>query len=202
MAWSIRGRYFENCSCDVPLPGPASNHSAGGEEFCHAVLVFHVDTGEVDGVDVSDLTVVVVIDSPQVMTEGNWRLGLVVDSRASHEQATKLEAVFVGQRGGPMQSLIPLVSEVLGVETVGIVVDERNGNHRLTAGTAVAVEVRDQAADDVGGTDTGRSVRFGDIFHRDTELTAGEGRSRVGVFGLEWSQRGTSGFSAPFAWSG
>jgi hypothetical protein len=75
MAWSIRGRYFENCSCDMPCPCTVSFDAGADTERCNAVLVFHVDTGEVDSVDVSDRTVVVMADSPQVMTDGNWKLG-------------------------------------------------------------------------------------------------------------------------------
>ena len=39
-------------------------------------------------------TVVAVADAPQVMTEGNWKLALVVDDRASDEQLEKLGNVF------------------------------------------------------------------------------------------------------------
>ena len=35
--------------------------------------------GEVDGVDVSDLTVAAIADTPKVMSEGNWRLGVLID---------------------------------------------------------------------------------------------------------------------------
>jgi hypothetical protein len=53
------------------------------------------------------------------------------------------------------------------------------------------------------GVETGTPVRLVDVFHpAGSELTVGKGGSRVGVLGLEWSQGGTSGFSAPFAWSG
>jgi len=55
MAWSIRGRYFENCSCDMPCPCTVSFDAGADSERCNAVLIFHVDTGEVDNVDVSDL---------------------------------------------------------------------------------------------------------------------------------------------------
>jgi hypothetical protein len=51
--------------------------------------------------------------------------------------------------------------------------------------------------------ETGRPARLFDVFHpANSELTVGKGRSRVGVLGIEWSQDGTSGFSASFAWSG
>jgi len=200
MAWSIRGRYFENCSCDMPCPCTISLDAGADKERCNAVLVFHVDNGQVDGVDVSDRTVVVVGDAPRVMSEGNWKLALVVDERASDEQLQKLGAVFGGELGGPMEALAPLVGEMLGVERMRIEVSEGNGNHRLTAGDAVEVDV-----DDVVplGVENGRPVRLVDVFHpAGNELTVAKGRSRVGVLGLEWNQEGTSGFSAPFAWSG
>jgi hypothetical protein len=200
MAWSIRGRYFENCSCDMPCPCTISLDAGSDTERCHAVFVFHVDAGEVDGVDVSDRTVAAVIDGPQVMTEGNWKLALVMDERATDEQLQKLGAVFGGELGGPMEALAPLVGEMLGVERMRIEVSEGNGNHRLNAGDAVEVDVDDVVP---FGVENGRPVRLVDVFHpAGSELTVAKGRSRVGVLGLEWSQEGTSGFSAPFAWSG
>jgi hypothetical protein len=159
-----------------------------------------VDTGEVDDVDVSDRTVVAVADAPQVMTDGNWKLALVVDDGASDEQVDKLGAVFGGQRGGPMEALAPLVGELLGVERMRIEVAESNGNHKLIAGDTLEVEIDDVVP---FGVETGRPARLVDVFHpANSELTVGKGRSRVGVLGIEWSQDGTSGFSAPFAWSG
>lgn len=199
MAWSIRGRYFENCSCDMPCPCTVSFDAGADKERCNAVLVFHVDAGEVDNVDVSDLTVVAVADTPQVMTDGNWKLGLVVDERASDEQLQKLGAVFGGELGGPMEALAPLVGEMLGVERMRIEVNERNGNHKLTANT-LEVEVDDIVP---FGVETGRAATLVGVFHpANSELTVAKGRSRVGVLGLDWSQEGTSGFSAPFVWSG
>ena len=76
---------------------------------------FHVDRGEIEGIDVSGKTVVVLADTPALMSEGNWRVGVVMDATASPEQAEKLGAVFSGQSGGPMAMLSPLISEMLGV---------------------------------------------------------------------------------------
>jgi hypothetical protein len=183
----------------MPCPCTVSFDAGADKERCNAVLIFHVDAGEVDNVDVSDRTVVVVVDTPQVMTDGNWKLALVVDERASDGQLQKLGAVFGGELGGPMEALAPLVGEMLGVERMRIDFNERNGNHKLTAGNALDVEVDDVVP---FGVETGRPARLVDVFHpANNELTVAKGRSRVGVLGLEWSQQGTSGFSAPFAWS-
>jgi hypothetical protein len=55
--------------------------------------------------DVSGLTVGVLADTPQVMADGNWRVGVFMDEAASQEQAEKLGAVFSGQLGGPPEVL-------------------------------------------------------------------------------------------------
>lgn len=162
MAWSIHVRYFENCSCDMPCPCTVSFDAGADTERCVAVLVFHVDSGEVDQVDVSDRTVVAVADAPQVMTDGGWKLALVVDDRASDEQVAKLGAVFGGERGGPMEALAPLVGEVLGIERMRIEVTENDGTHTLTAGDALPVDVTDVVP---FGVDTGRPARLVDVFH-------------------------------------
>ncbi|HEY2868011.1 MAG TPA: DUF1326 domain-containing protein, partial [Gaiellales bacterium] len=118
MAWSIQGRYFENCTCEVVCPCTASLALGADNDYCRVALVFHVDSGEVDGVDVSDLTVTAIAESGKYMHEGNWKLGVLMDESASDEQAEKLGAVFSGQVGGPMEALGPLVGESLGVERV------------------------------------------------------------------------------------
>src|SRR3954452_12702043 len=105
MAWKVEGTYFENCSCDVPCPCTVSFDMGADYDRCEVLLAFDVEAGEVDGVDVGGVTVAVVADTPKVMTDGDWKLGLIIDDAASDEQADKLAAVFSGQMGGPMAGL-------------------------------------------------------------------------------------------------
>jgi hypothetical protein len=74
-------------------------------------------------------------DTPKVMTEGNWRLGVYVDDQASDEQLDKLVKVFGGQLGGPMGALAPLVGEVLGVERAAIEVTDDGLRHSVRVAT-------------------------------------------------------------------
>ena len=143
MAWKIEGRYFENCSCDMPCPCTVSFDAGADLDRCNALLVFHVGSGQVDGVDVGGITVAAVVDAPKVMTDGDWRLGVLVDERASEEQAGKLLEVFGGQRGGPMEALAPLVGEQLGVERLPMEVSEEDGRHVLRVRDTIEVEVED-----------------------------------------------------------
>ncbi|MGB0095546.1 MAG: DUF1326 domain-containing protein [Solirubrobacteraceae bacterium] len=75
MSWTLDGSYFETCSCNVVCPCTASFALGATHERCMVTLVFNVKNGEVEGTDVSGLTVAAVADTPKVMSEGNWRLG-------------------------------------------------------------------------------------------------------------------------------
>lgn len=200
MSWNIAGRYFENCSCDVVCPCTASLALGADNDRCHAVLVFHVDSGQVEDVDVGGLTVAAVADTPRYMHEGNWRLGVLVDDKATDEQAAKLGAVFGGALGGPMAGLAPLVSEQLGVERVPMEFESADGHHRLRMGDAGAVEVDDVVP---FGIETGEPVKITGAFHPagSTLTIAKAGDSSVEAFGLTPQLAGQSGFSAPFDWS-
>ena len=54
------------------------------------------------------------------MLEGNWRVGMFMDDRASDEQAEKLAGIFSGQMGGPLANVVPLIGENLGMEVTPI----------------------------------------------------------------------------------
>src|SRR5213076_2131012 len=94
-------------------------------DYCRVTLVFNIREGDVEGTDIGGLKVAAIADTPKVMTDGNWRLGVFIDEEASDEQAEKLLGVFSGQLGGPMAALGGLIGENLGVERAPIeVVDD------------------------------------------------------------------------------
>ena len=202
MAWRLDGTYFENCSCDMVCPCTTSGLTRpGDQERCRVVLAFHVDRGEVDGLDVSDRSVVVVADAPQVMAEGNWRLGLVMDAAASPEQAAGLGAVFGGQAGGPMAGLAPLIGEMLGMETAPIEYVDDGRRHSLKVGELIDIEIEDYIAPQL--LPDGDVEMLTGMFHpaNSTLTIASATRSRVSVFGLDFVNDGKNGHSAPFSWS-
>jgi hypothetical protein len=200
MAWKLEGQYFENCSCDVPCPCTVSLDLGADRDRCNALLVFEVESGEVDGVDVSGLTVAAIADTPKVMSEGNWRLGVLVDEAASDEQAEKLAAVFGGQLGGPMGALAPLVGEQLGLERVPIEVSHDGGTHSVRLG-----ELGEMAVEEIVpfGKEDGTPARLTGIFHPagDDFAIAKATKSSVSAFGIDHSFEGRSGFASPFSWA-
>ena len=145
----------------------------------------------------SGLSILAVGDTPRVMTEGNWRLGVILDAAASDEQAEKLGALFGGQLGGPMAALAPLVGENIGMERLPIEFSSENGRHSVRAGDAVDVEVEDVVP---FGSESGEPARVAGVFHpASSELNVSKAsRSKVTVFGLDLAQEGKSGFSTAF----
>lgn len=200
MAWKLEGQYFENCSCDVPCPCTVSLDLGADRDRCTAFLVFQVESGEVDGVDVSGLTVAAMADTPKVMSEGNWRLGVLIDDKASDEQADKLGAVFGGQLGGPMEALGPLVGEQLGVERVPMEVSHENGTHRIKVGDEGELEVTEIVP---FGKENGEPARLVGIFHPagDDFAIAKSTKSRLSAFGMDFSYEGRSAFASRFSWA-
>ena len=199
MSWRITGSYFETCSCDVVCPCTASLSFGATNDYCRVVLVFHIKDGEVESVDVSGLTVAAIADTPKVMTDGNWRIGVFIDAAASDEQAEKLGGVFSGALGGPMAALGPLVGENLGVERAEIEVREDGLAHSVRIGDSVDFEVEDIVS---FGVETGEPARLVGIFHpAGSELTIAHAtRSRIDAFGI--SYEGKSAFSrSEFAWA-
>ncbi|MEA2125043.1 MAG: hypothetical protein QOI80_1825 [Solirubrobacteraceae bacterium] len=200
MPWKVEGRYFENCTCNVPCPCTASFDMGADYDRCQVILVFHVDAGDVDGVDVGGMTVAAVGDTPKVMTDGDWRLGILIDETASDEQAEALGGVFSGALGGPMAALAPLIGENLGAKRVAMEFSSEGGKHSLNLADMGHVEVEDVVP---FGIETGEPVRLVGVFHpAGSELTiAKAGDTKLSAFGIEPELAGQSGFSAPFAWS-
>jgi hypothetical protein len=199
MAWNLEGTYFETCSCDVICPCTASLSIGADYDRCRVTLVFNVVHGDVEGTDVSGLKVAAIADTPKVMTDGNWRLGVFIDAAASDEQAEKLGAVFGGQLGGPMEALGPLVSENLGVERGAIEIHEEGLRHSVKIGDAIDFEIEDIVP---FGVESGEPARLVGIFHpAGPELTISRAtRSRINAFGIEYE--GKSGFSSSqFSWA-
>jgi hypothetical protein len=199
MSWKLEGSYFETCSCDVVCPCTASLSLGATRDRCKVTLVFNVEDGRIEGTDVSGLTVAAVADTPKVMSEGNWRLGVFIDAAASDEQAEKLGGVFSGALGGPMEALSPLVGESLGVERAPIDVQQNGLRHSVRIGDAVDFEIEDVVP---FGSQTGEPVRLTGIFHpAGSELTVAHAtRSKINAFGIQYE--GNAGFStSDFSWS-
>lgn len=200
MSWRLEGTYFENCNCDVTCPCAVSGFKVPGDyERCIVLLAFHVDSGEIDGVDVSGLSYAVLADAPGAMAEGNWRVGLLMDAAASSEQAEALAAVASGQRGGAPAAFNPFVGEVLGMESAPIEYRDDGPRHSVRIGDLADVEIEDFVPEGAS-----EPTRLTGVPHPvSSTLTAARAtRSSAHAFGIELEAVGQNGHAAPFSWSG
>jgi hypothetical protein len=199
MSWNLKGSYAETCSCELMCPCNLTLDHGATYDYCRVTLVFNIREGEIEGTDVAGLKVAAIADTPKVMTEGNWRIGVFVSEEASDEQLDGLVRVFSGQLGGPMAGLAPLVGEMLGVERAPIEVVDDGLRHAVRVGDAIDFEIEDIVP---FGSEGGQPVRFQGMFHPvGSDLVMAEAkRSRIDAFGI--SYEGKTGIShSEFSWA-
>ena len=202
MAWRLDGTYFENCNCEVACPCSAADFSAPADyDRCQFLMAFHVDSGKIDDVDVGGLTVGIFGDTPAMMIEGSWKVGLFMDAKASEQQGAKLAGVFSGQMGGPMAGLAPLISEMLGMESASMDYSNDGRHHSVKIGDGVSIEIDDVESPLEPGA---AAPKLTGVHHpaASTLTVARATASRINAFGYEIALAGKSGFSAPFSWAG
>jgi len=199
VAWSLKGSYVETCSCELMCPCNLSMDHGATYDFCRVALAFNIIEGEIEGTDVGGLKVVAIGDTPKVMTEGNWKLGVFVDEQARDEQADKLVQVFGGQLGGPMGALAPLIGEMRGVERARIDMDDDGVLHSVRVGDAIDFQIEDIVP---FGKEPPEPVKFDGMFHPvGSDLTMAEARrSSIDAFGIQFE--GKTGLSkSEFSWA-
>jgi hypothetical protein len=139
MAYKLAGRLLEVCTCDVLCPCWVGADPDGGT--CDGTLSWHIDKGEIDGVDVSDLTLAILCHIPGNILKGNWRAVVFVDEKASSQQEEAILNAFTGKLGGPIAEFAQLIGEVVAVERVPITFEVEKGKGRLRIGSAVTADL-------------------------------------------------------------
>ena len=199
MAWSLEGTFYENCSCDAIGPCTWSNMTrAATNDDCRAALLFEIDRGDVDGVDVSGTQCLMVIQTPPMMPEGNWKAGLVMGDTASDEQVEALTAVFSGALGGPPGGLAPLIGEFLGVERLPVSISHEGNQHHVVIGDVADYRLTKEVTPD------GEQVQLTNIIAHPASPTLDVAHAdavAMNPFGINWSGDGLSGFSNAFSWA-
>jgi hypothetical protein len=200
--WRIEGEYMETCNCDFLCPCITSNLTATPTEGdCKAAIAMKITTGQKDGVSLDGLSFVIVLHAPGAMSDGNIKVGLIVDENASDEQTAAIGDIATGAAGGPMEALGPLVGEVAGVEKRPISFVSNGDTITVTAGDLVdqQVEAVNSALPDGG------PIKIDNVAHpvATTLALARATKSKFNAFGVEWDDATGSknGHFASFAWS-
>jgi len=135
--YQFKGTLLEACDCNVLCPCWIGEDPDGGT--CQSVIAYHLDSGTINGVDVSGLTLAAVVFIPGNVLAGNWQQLVFVDDTASDEQTDALVAAFTGALGGPLADLAQLIGERLGLIRAPIAHEVAEGRGKLVIGDGIVV---------------------------------------------------------------
>lgn len=196
--WQMHGDYLESCNCRGACPclylGPPT------EGNCTALVGWHIAGGRYGDVDLGDLNVVVALDAPGPMAEGNWKVVLYLDERASASQQEALGAIFGGQAGGHPALLGSMIGEVRGVESMPIDFGIEEGRRHIRLGESAGTEI-----DAIEGQDNAGVVIKGHPFAvaPGQDLMVARSRSlRHQTHGIHMDVSERTAYYSPFSYAG
>jgi hypothetical protein len=192
--YSLQGTLTEACSCNVLCPCWIGEDPDGGE--CFAIVAWHIDSGQVTGIDVSGRSLVAVAHIPGNILAGNWELVLLVDERTNPEQRDALVKVFSGHLGGPLADFAQLIGTVKGVESVPISHEIRGGTGTLSIPGVLEAELEPYRSPQ-GNATTLRDSMFSTVPGSPAWVSKAP-RHRVSLpqYGMSWEYEGRNAIQA------
>ena len=156
-----------------------------------------------DGVSLDGLSFIVMLHSPGAMARGNITVGLIIDERASDEQADAIGAIATGCGRRPDgRARRRWSGKSPAIERRPIQFEIDGLNRAVRAG-----ELVDQACEGLpSAAAPDQAIGVDNVAHPvNTRLSLAKAtRSRMHAFGIDWDDStGTrNGHFAPFAWAG
>lgn len=121
--WQIKGTYNEACASEGPCPYYFGRDRIGG---CRYFMVFRIQEGKVNDVDLSGITTIYMGDIPHPSFEELMNLGseggIYISDNATPEQREILDTLAIESIGGF------LMKRVFGVKYVKMDIKEEDGN--------------------------------------------------------------------------
>ena len=133
LPWSIAGSYLEACNCEAICPCRRIGGRAGGRSthgVCLGALSWKITSGQLDGVDLRDLAVVLVSRYSDDEPGSPWTYHLYIDERADEDQQGALGEIYTGRRGGTPLKQFPWAfkpADLVGIHAAAIDVDHTPG---------------------------------------------------------------------------
>jgi hypothetical protein len=192
--YSLEGTLIEACSCNVNCPCWIGEDPDLGE--CFAIVAYHIDRGQVTGIDVTGHSVVAIAHIPGNVLAGNWEVVVLVDDGATTQQRDALVDVFSGQLGGPLADFAQLIGTVKGVESVPIRHQVRGGTGTLRIPGVVEAEMEPYRGPDGSVTTLQNSVFWTVRGSPAWIAKASVNRVRLPQYGMRWEYEGSNAIQA------
>ncbi len=197
-SWTISGNYFESCNCEAACPCVFLSPPTTGE--CTLLVAWHIDQGNMNGVDLGGLNVALAVHSPGRMVDVKWKAALYIDERATEDQSGAIGQIFGGSAGGHFAVLAEHIGEIVGISSVPIEYKADGKNRSLKVGNVAEVDIA--AVEGGGGAEVRVSGNPLGIVPGEPIVVARSGKLSYHDHGMDWELSGKNGFMSPFTYKG
>lgn len=195
--WWAKGLLFENCNCQILCQGHISFIQLCNHERCFGHWSIHIDKGEFEDVILGDLNVVILYDTPQLMSTFGWIETIYIDERANEAQRQAIERILTGQEGGPWAVLSRFVEKRHPTRYLPIHFEDLGRKKRMWVDG-----IFDTTIENIRGQDRNRDVVIENMFnqiHSSPQVIA-SGETRCDDSGHIFSIKGTHALYSKFSW--
>jgi hypothetical protein len=201
VSWHIKGSYYENCSCTNTCPCTwSSMQTPATNDYCRANLAFKISEGVINEVNMDGVIFVMIVDTPPLMADGNWRVGVVVNDTVSDKQMEALGLLLSGDIGGPPAMLKGLIGEMLGIEKHPVSISQKGNDFHVQIGDSF-----DYSATIITNPMTGEPVKLVGMLHpagNELKLANVHKLSTSSILGVDFvGGENLSGYQNEFSWA-
>ena len=198
VVYDLEGTLLEACSCGVLCPCWIGEDPDGAT--CDAFVAYHFDKGTIRGVDVSGLSITNVAHIPGNVLQGNWRVAVFIDERATEDQMAAILEAYTGKLGGPLADLAGLIGEVVDVQRAPIRHEVKGGKGVLEVGdNAVSAEMQPFIGADGQTKTTLRDSVFSTVPGSPAYVAkASYNRVNLPQYGMVWSFEGRNAIQSDY----
>lgn len=196
--WEVSGTYYEVCNCEAVCPCRRHGEVKGGRStygICDFALSWHIIKGQADGVNLSNLSVVLAGSYNDDEEGSPWRVIIYVDENGNAPQQQALADIFLGRAGGgTLKNFASVIGEVYAVRAAKIELEHSRNQERMevkgyvSAATAQAALTNQPVSCSIPGHERPGQEIIADHF-------------RVKDEALRWEVNGRCGFATDFAYS-
>lgn len=198
--WEIRGEYFLNCSCAVFCPCVVSlGKHPPTLGYCHTWMAIAIEEGQFEGEPLDGINIGLLVEIPRSMSEGDWRVAVYIDERATQRAYDGLLKILSGEAGGTTGIFTYLVSTILGHEREKVEITRDGPRRRLKIGRKIDGEIEMIPGKRPDEPVVIRNSRYWVA----SEIIAAVGlKSKVRDYGRVWDFEGRSGEICAIHWKG
>lgn len=198
--WAIKGELFLNCSCEVFCPCVVSlGEHPPTYGSCKAWMAIRIDSGHYENESLDGINIGLMVEIPGSMGEGDWRVAVYVDDKATQKAYNGILKIMSGSAGGTTGLFTFLVSTIIHAERTKVEINHEGNVRSIKVGKKIQ-----GAIEEVIGKDGKTPIEIKNTkYWMGPDITVARGlKSKVRDHGRVWNFDGKSGEICQIDWSG